>query len=216
MIELTYFCPAMDKKEEKIIVGARDLFMKYGIKSLNMDDIARQLSISKKTLYQIVSDKNDLVDRAFAHVIEDECCRVKDVADKGLNAIDELFEVSKVIVQMLSQIHPSIHFDMVKFHPEVFKNRQSQQQEMVYDIMHQNLEKGKKEGLYREDLKSHIIAKIYIARMDMFFDGETFPPHETNFQEVYMESFRYHIRGIASDKGVEYLVKKVKNQQESQ
>lgn len=206
----------MDKKEERIIVGACDLFMKYGIKSLNMDDIARELGVSKKTIYQIVSDKNDLVDRVFAQVIDKECCQVENLTGKGLNAIDELFEVSKVIVQMLSQIHPSIHFDLVKYHPEVFRKRKLQQQEMVYKVMHENLEKGKREGLYREDLKTDIIAKIYIARMDMFFDGETFPPHETNFSEVYMESFRYHIRGIASDKGVKYLVEKVKKEQNSQ
>lgn len=206
----------MDKKEERIIVGARELFMKFGIKSLNMDDIARELGVSKKTIYQFVNDKNDLVDRAFAQVIQEECCEVKDLTDKGLNAIDELFELSRFIVHMLSQVHPSIHYDLVKYHPEVFRKRKSQQQDMVYEVMHQNLEKGKKEGLYREDLKTDIIAKIYIARMDMFFDGETFPPHETNFSEVYMESFRYHIRGIASDKGVKYLVEKVKKEQNSQ
>lgn len=202
----------MDKKGEKLILGARDLFMKYGIKSLNMDDLARHLGVSKKTLYQIVSDKNELVDLAFAKVIEIECRQVEEITDRGCNAIDELFEVSKVIVNMLSNVHPSVHYDLVKYHPDVFKKRQDQQQDMVYEIMRLNIEKGKEEGLYRKDVNSNIISKIYIAKMDVVFDGELFPPHEMSFQEVYMEMFRYHIRGIASQKGVEYLIKKVEEE----
>ena len=55
----------MNEKELKIISGAAEQFLRFGIKSMNMDDIARALGISKKTLYQFVTDKNDLVRKSM-------------------------------------------------------------------------------------------------------------------------------------------------------
>jgi hypothetical protein len=81
--------------------------------------------------------------------------------------------------------------------------------------MHANMIKGMEEGLYREDLKPDIMAKIYLTKMDAVFDGELFPPSVVSFADVYMELFRYHIRGIASEKGIAYLVEKIKRETQS-
>jgi hypothetical protein len=76
----------------------------------------------------------------------------------------------------------------------------------------ENMEKGIREGLYRPDLNIDVIARIYISRFDVTFDGELFPQDKYRFEDVIWEMFRYHIRGIASDKGVKYLIKKVQKE----
>lgn len=202
----------MNEKEMKIIIGAAEQFMKFGIKSMNMDDIARALGISKRTLYQYVTDKNDLVSKAMQlHCnLEDEALNV--IFAKNLNAIDEIFEVSQFISDLLSKVHPSIHYDMEKYHPQVLQEMTSCRHKAVYECIHSNIEKGKSEGLYREDVNSDVIAKIYIAKMDVVYDGQLFPPSEISFAEVYLEYMRYHIRGMASAKGIEYLIEKVKEE----
>jgi AcrR family transcriptional regulator len=198
------------EKEQQIIIAAGEVFMKYGIKSVNMDDIAKNLGVSKKTLYKYFKDKNDLLGKALAMHCQLEDMAINLICEKDHNAIDEMMEIAQYVTSILQQVHPSIHFDLEKFHPEVWKEMQTNQHAMVYKCMAGNLDKGIKEGLYREDLNVDVIAKIYIAKMDVTFDSTMFPPNEISFPEVYREYFRYHIRGIASEKGITYLKKKVK------
>ncbi|NNE54961.1 MAG: TetR/AcrR family transcriptional regulator, partial [Flavobacteriales bacterium] len=198
--------------ETQIIEGASAIFMKYGIKSVNMDDVAKNLRISKKTLYKYVSDKSDLLRKALNVHGQLEDSTIRSICNKNLNAIDELFEISHFIGNMLKEIHPSIHFDLEKYHPELWNELLDSRHKMVYECTYANLKKGIAEGLYRKDLNAEVIARIYMAKMDVVFDGELFPPNEFNFQQVYLDYFRYHIRGLASDEGIKYLVQKMKDE----
>lgn len=202
----------MDDRTAAIIEQAFKLFMRNGIKSMTMDDVATQLHMSKKTLYEHFTDKNDLVERAVKHVSTQQREHIEAICRRGHNAIDELMEVNLFVAGMVGRMHPSIHFDLEKYHPAAWKYLLASKQAEIYDCTVRNMEKGIAEGLYREDLNVPVIARIYISRFDMCFDGELFPPHEHSFSEVLHEQFRYHVRGIASRKGLEYLEKKVKKE----
>ena len=95
----------MNEREEEILNGACAVFMKYGIKSVNMDDVAKNLRISKKTLYKYVSDKRDLITRCFDSYLSEEKA-ITQICARGLNAIDEMFEISHFAVGMLQGLHP--------------------------------------------------------------------------------------------------------------
>lgn len=177
-----------------------------------MDDVARNLRISKKTLYKFVTDKGDLLAKCFDTVHDQEQDHIQAICGRGLNAIDEMFEIAQFVAGMLQGLHPSIHFDLEKFYPEVWESTTKKRDTHVYECMHANMSKGVQEGLYRSDLKVDILSKVYITKLDAIFDGELFPPEEVSFKEVYLEFFRYHIRGIASEKGRAYLVEKIKKE----
>ncbi len=198
----------VEEKEIKLIQSARQVFMQYGIKSVNMDDMARHLGMSKKTLYVYVKDKEELVHRTvIGHcLVEDK--QIKEICQRGLNAVDEQFEIMHWVLEMLNNIHPSIIFDLQKYHPEVFSEMLEHRHRAIYDCMMQNMKKGQREGLYRKDFNAEAIAKFYIARIDLIFDQKLFPIKEWSIPQVYMEMFKYHIRGIASEKGIEYLATK--------
>lgn len=195
----------MEEKELKIVQGALEVFMKYGIKSVNMDDIARSLGMSKKTLYQYVSDKNDLVSRAVAFQCESEDKAIACICERKLNAIEEMFEIMTLISTMLKDIHPSIIYDLEKYHPETMKEMIKSRHQHVFYCIFSNLERGKEEGLYREDLNSEIIARLYVQRMHAMFDPDLFKDHKYSLTDIYYQIFNYHIRGIVSGKGIEYL-----------
>ncbi len=203
----------MNEKEQKVIMGATMVFMKYGIKSVNMDDIARNLGISKKTLYKYVKDKADLVGKAMGMHCEIEDKGITEICEKGLNSIDENLEIMQFILSILGEVHPSIMFDMEKYYPEILADTLEQRHHIVYDCLYSNMEKGKKEGLYREDMDSDILSKVYITSIDGMFSAKLFPVGEKSLSDIYREMFRYHIRGIASDKGREYLKEKMKTNQ---
>lgn len=198
----------MEQKEKEFINKALNVFMSYGIKAVTMDDMARHLGISKKTVYNYVKDKNDLVRKTLVCQCDSESEHMEGICTKGLNAIDEMFEISRFVSSMLKGMHPSIHYDLEKYHGEVFKETMEMHEKNIYKIMTANLEKGIAEGLYREDLNIDVITKIYMKKIDILFDVEVFPPSEIRFDEVYAIMFRYHILGVASAKGADYVQKK--------
>ncbi len=202
----------MDERGLRLIHDAAKLFWTYGIKSMTMDDLSTRLGISKKTLYQYVKDKNDLVEKVLLHISSEFKCEVDGTLAQNGNAIDELFSITTRVAGQMKGIHPAIHFDLEKYHPEAFRSMVLHKRQEIFDVSKANMDRGIKEGLYREDLNIPMIATIYIARFDMVFDGELFPPGQFNFDELHWEILRYHVHGIASAKGLKYLEKKLRKE----
>jgi TetR/AcrR family transcriptional regulator, cholesterol catabolism regulator len=200
----------MNDELKNILTKVRILYMKYGIKSVTMDDVARELGISKKTLYQYVNDKNELVTK----VVEMELLMKGEFYSKmccpGLNAIEEIFEVHKMVRQLLKDYNPATDYDLRKYYPELFASIVKVRREMIYHNILSNLEKGKTEGLYRLDLNSEMIAKLQLSRVESAFNDEIFTQDELLSPKLFHEMFVYHIRGIANEKGIAVLDEKLK------
>jgi len=201
----------MEKKKQHIISESIQLFLKFGVKSLTMEDIARKLGISKKTLYAHVKDKEDLLLQAVILFGKFEDKQLNEICSRGLNAIDESLEIKKWVLDMIQNIHPSVAYDIEKFHPAVSKRMKTSRHENVYRSIFQNIVKGQKEGLYRSDINADILAKLYIGRMESIFDQELFSSTTYNVSDVYMEWFIYHIHGMATSKGLQLLENNFKN-----
>lgn len=186
-----------------------EVFMRLGVRSVNMDDIARNLSISKKTLYKYFKDKSDVVSQVTQILIKGEECSIEDIIKESENAIDEIIRISEFANQMLKQMHPSVMFDLKKYYPESFKIFYNHKNVFIAETVKENLDRGIEEGLYRDNLNAMIIAKLYLAKIDAIWDIDMFPSAEYTFAEVHLEMIRYHIRGIASEKGLNYLSKRI-------
>ncbi len=195
----------------QLVVKVYALFMRFGIKSLTMDDIARELKVSKKTLYEFVDDKQDLVLKVMQTYIQNEELNTCQITESHLNAIDELLAISVHVSKNLTQMHPSIHYDLEKYYPEAWEQFTKFKTSYIYNCICKNIENGIKEGLYREDLNASIIAKIYIHRIDVVFSSEIFPFDLYQPDMVYQEMIKYHILGISSEKGRSYLYEKLNN-----
>ncbi len=176
-----------------------------------MDDIAKKLCISKKTLYAHVKDKEDLLENAVDLFSKAEQHQIEEICSRGLNAIDESLEIKRWVLDMLQNIHPSVAYDMEKFHPRVHQRMVKARQEIIYTCVYGNIVKGQKEGLYRKEINANILAKLYVGRMEVMFDQDLFPSKEYSVTDVYMEWFTYHIHGMATEKGIELLNKNILN-----
>ncbi len=199
----------MEAKKQAILEKVADLFMRYGIKSVTMDDVAKSLKMSKKTLYQYVSDKQDLVRQVMSGHCEMERMACDLIAENNRdNAVDELLEITKFVTAQIKNVHPSIHYDLEKYYPEAMQEFESHKLDYIYSRIADNLKRGIEQGWYRSNVNIPIIARLYVYKLDMFFDPVIFPPREFNFLEVYMEMMRYHVRGVATEQGLEYLAKK--------
>lgn len=190
---------------------ASEVYMKYGVKSMTMDEMARQLGVSKKTLYLHVNDKNDLVEQCMLLKHEDEKQHMADIIAKTDNAIEQMLYISQFIISQLQHIHPSIFFDLAKYHPNVMSMMECHKDEFICGCIEQNLVNGINQGLYRKNLNSKVISAIYVGTVDLVMSGELMTASKLDASQVYSEIFRYHIRGCANEQGLEYLVELIKN-----
>lgn len=195
----------MNEKEKEIIDKAAELFLNLGIKSLTMTDIASRLGISKKTLYTVVSDKKDLVNKVIESKIAENNCEIDAACQKANNAIEELIEFSKIANDKIKIVHPSIFFDLQKFHPKAWATFEKFENCTMKELTKNNLERGKKEGLYRKDLNTDVIAPVYVSIMHGLFKRPLTEQSGISNQEFYFQVFNYHIRGIASERGIQLI-----------
>jgi TetR/AcrR family transcriptional regulator, cholesterol catabolism regulator len=199
----------MNEELKNILLKVRELYMTYGIKSITMDDVARELGISKKTLYQYVTDKDDLVGKFVDNEIairQEEICNC---FRSGLNAIEELFEISIYMNRIFRNQNPATEYDLKKYYPHHFQKTEKARKEGIYEYILLNLKKGIKEGLYREEMNTEIIAKLYLSRAENSHLNELFTKEEFPSLKTFIEILTYHVRGIATEKGIGVLEKKI-------
>lgn len=201
----------MNKELQNILEKVGDLYSKYGIKSVTMDDVARELGISKKTLYLHVDNKNDLVSKVLDYLLYERECSFKLLTEKNLNAIEELLEVGIYITKTMKDYNQSTEYDLKKYYPDLFNKLNQVRKERMYDSILKNIQKGKQEGLFREDLDDEIIAKMQTGRFLTMGSDQFFKSDEIYNPKYILELFIYHIRGIANEKGLEVLEKTLQN-----
>jgi AcrR family transcriptional regulator len=192
----------MNNDLKNILLKVRELYMKFGIKSITMDDVAQELGISKKTLYQFVTDKDDLVGKFIDFEIA--------VRQIGFNAIEELFEISMFMNKMMRDQNPATEHDMKKYYPHHFQKIVAARREGIYQYILMNLKKGRREGLYRVEMDEEVIAKLYLSRTENIHLNELFTVEEFTSRKLFMELLNYHVRGIATPEGIVVLEKKIK------
>jgi TetR/AcrR family transcriptional regulator, cholesterol catabolism regulator len=200
----------MNEELRNILSKARELYMKYGIKSITMDDVARELGISKKTLYQYVTDKDDLVGKFIENEIlmrQEEICKCFKI---GYNAIEELFEISMFMNKLMRNQNSATEYDLKKYYPNHYHKTQRARREGIYNYILMNLKKGISEGLYREEMNKEVIAKLYLWRTENAHLDELFTVEEFTSIKLFVELLNYHVRGISTKKGIVVLEKKLK------
>lgn len=200
----------MESEIDVIINRSLEIFFRYGIKSVSMDDISCELGISKKTLYQYVVDKSDLVQKAMDLKTEQSMRSIDEIMQRGLNAIEELLEVNFLLNQLIDKHNPSVDYDLRKYYPEIYQQIIMGRRDRMLKMVQLNLEKGIREGLYRAGLKTELIAKMYISRVENLHSNESLLSNaDFNCPAVFRELFEYHIRGISNPVGIAYLEKRL-------
>lgn len=202
--------------KEKIQKGAEELFMRYGVRSISMDDIARHLSVSKKTLYQHFADKEDIVTVACqAHLdrSEEEFEKIK---KSSRNAIEELVQLSVWMKCNVQEMNPSLLFDLQKYHPKAWKVWLHHRNQFIRTAVARNLRQGIDEGYFRPELDPEVIASVRMEMLQLAFNEEIFPREKFRMPHVQMQIFDHFVFGLLTDKGRKlYLKCKQENKTET-
>jgi AcrR family transcriptional regulator len=197
--------------KEKILDTANEMFLTLGFKSVTMDDIAEKMSISKKTIYTFYKTKSKLVEACVMDVFNAVSEGIDQICIIGLNPIEELFEVKDFVLNHLKSEKSSPLFQLKKYYTKFFHELQKKQFEVMSECVQENLRKGIEQGLYRKEIDVDFISRIYFSGITMIKDIELFPQGKQNMQQLQTEYLEYHIRAIATDKGIKELEKMLKN-----
>lgn len=201
---------SLDTKE-KILQGAEDLFMKYGFKSVTMDDVSRELGVSKKTLYQYFEDKNDLVNQCVEqHIrLETESCSM--VMDSSKDPIDFMLEISKSFANNQRKVNVGVLFDLKKYFKTAWEKLEQFRTVFILQNIKTNIIAGQEQGLYRNDINHELIARLYVHLVEFMLRPELYAGITINFTELHKELIQYHLRAMCTDKGLKKLNKSLEN-----
>lgn len=167
-----------------------------------MDDIARHLTVSKKTIYQYFKDKEEIVTLALRAHMEMEMKEYDEIFESSSNAVEELALVSKCMRKDFKDMNPSLLFDMQKYHPKAWQIWLDFKNEFIKGHVKSNLERGIKEGYYREDIDPEVMAIFRVEQVQLAFDDTLFPQDRFDFKSVQMEFFNHFVHGIVTEKGL--------------
>jgi AcrR family transcriptional regulator len=181
------------------------MFKRYGIRSITMDDIARELGISKKTLYYDFEDKNDLIGQVIDFDLQQSRIFLEEVYRTDLDAIQEIFLVNKLIHQDRSRYNPTFFYDLKRYFPAIYQGWLEDKRQNMFSLIVGNLQKGKQEGVYRKDIHEQTIGKLYMARMEMLDSNEIIDGLQNLSAEFMQEIFTYHLHGICNENGLKTL-----------
>jgi AcrR family transcriptional regulator len=166
-----------------------------------MDDIAHNLGISKKTLYQHYADKDDIVTTALKNYVNSRCTEFASIKAKINNPIEELVLMSERLKQSIKNANPSMLFDLQKYHHVAWDLWKTYRNEYIRESLVRNLREGIELGFYREDLNPDIIATVRLELIDLGFDQQVFPKDQFTTTEVQMQLLEHFTQGILTTKG---------------
>ena len=187
--------------KDRILNHAQALFMRNGIKSVSMDDIAADMAMSKKTLYKWFENKDQIVLAAITRhlsTVQDECTCV---AGPAANAVEEMLLISRWADEQFSDVHPSIFYDLKKYHPTAWALFGEHKNTFILDQIVRNLRRGMAEGLFRPDLDVDVLARLNLAQIELAFDPTLYPPTQFSPVRVNRVFDEHFLLGVATLKG---------------
>ncbi len=187
--------------KQKILDQTFDLIMKYGIKSVSMDDISKRIGISKKTIYQYFENKKGLIHEVIENHIEKDEADISSIITEASDAIDEMLLVAKHVLIFLRGMSPSMMFDTQKYYPQIWERVQTQHFSFIRNTIVENIKRGQDEGYYSDDMDADIISKMYVRQILTLADESVFPLSKYDRSDLYKALVTYHVRGLLNDKG---------------
>lgn len=198
--------PCMENDpRHSILTRSMELFQRFGLRAVNMDDVSRELAMSKKTLYTFFTNKSDLVDQAAKFLFSIKSKQFIEQASLHENAIDELFEVQRIQEEVLKNYGTRLLFPLKKYHPETYDWVLKARREMMLDATIKNLERGIQQKLYRDDLHVLEVALIRYNTMVGLMEDPEMGDDASRRGEVLKYSLHMHLRSIATAQGLAYL-----------
>ena len=198
--------------KEQILTCAKDLFFKYGLRNVTMDDISHELGISKKTLYVFFENKKEIVNNMTKNFFDNYESEYEVLVKDSENAIQELFLLMNNLKNIFEKIDFRLIQDMQRYFPEAWAMFELHKKNFMYAKIRDNLKRGIKEELYRSDLKVEIIACLRLEEVQWSLIKGLVWEKDFSIMEIHNEILKHYLYGITSSNGLKTIKKYIKNE----
>ena len=205
-------CIAMEKSvdridlRERIVRVAIGLFQTKGVKQVRMDDVANELSISKKTLYERFSDKEELLLEVVKIASESLQQNIKEILGGSANVLEQIFMLYKCVIEHCRKVNPLFFIELIRY-PKVqayFESTHAKHTDCTRDW----LQMGVKEGLLRDDVNYEVFLRQDGFQIDKLLVNPEVRKYPSKV--IYDSVVLVMLRGLATEKGLE-IIKQWKN-----
>ena len=195
-----------EKTRNRILETTADLFFSRGIKETTMDHIARQLGMSKKTLYKYYAHKTDLVRAVMEYVFSGLSGRIKEICLTEGNPYEQFFKIRNVVIDMLRNTTGHTNYYQLRtWYPEIARELEKRKRQSLMECLDHNLHTGHKAGYYRKSIDDEFVKRLYVGSYRMLMDQELFPPDQFPRDYIGHEFLKFFLSAISTKKGREQL-----------
>ncbi|MCU0416709.1 MAG: TetR/AcrR family transcriptional regulator [Cytophagaceae bacterium] len=205
----------MDITTQRIVDGADELFWRYGVKSITMDDISKSIGMSKKTIYQHFEDKDALVNIVVRQRLDHQEMELQMLHATAIDPIDEILKIASHLNIMFQGMNPSLLFEIQKYHPIAYDIFLQHKEEKIFGMLVDNFQWGKKTGLYRPECHVELLSKMRLDQVEWGFRPELFNRFTLSVQDLHIQLIEHYLYGICTLKGHK-LINKYKQIQEEE
>lgn len=199
---------------EKILHKATDMFLTLGFKSVTMDDLANEMGISKKTIYSHFENKTKLVEESVMDLFWFISNGIDEIVSVQKDPIEELYEIKKFVMCHLKDEKSSPQYQLQKYYPKLHDTLKKKQFEVMQECVLDNIKRGIKLGIYRDNLNVEFVARIYFSGVISIKDPSLFPMSMFSHPLLEDSFLEYHLRGIVTPKGRKKLNSIINSNQE--
>ena len=190
--------------KNKYIECVYDLFRKKGL-ALTMDDIAQELKLTKKTLYNNFNSKEELMMTVAHRIFDDIEGRINESLDTGKNAIEGLYNTSKMLNTILLHIGPLLLNDATKYLPDLKFLDHTDRTSFNYMMISENLKRGIIEGVYRDNLNEELVSLFFTSAIVKMYEWDGSYVYLKDPYSFHSELIYYHLSSVVNDKGRKIL-----------
>lgn len=192
----------------KVLRKAKELFCQFGYKTITMDEVANQLGVSKKTLYESYDSKSKLVQAVVDSLQMDIDRLIEESLDKKLNAIEQIYATMSHMEKALGVVNSrKLNWELRKYYPKIRLSLDTNMKERMKKYMYKNIQQGIAEGLYRPQLDMQFMFYFFWGVTQDKWDEDIYPEHKFSLKEVEQKHMEYALRIMTTPKGVEVLEK---------
>ena len=189
--------------KERILAEAERLFWRYGVRSVTMEDIARQLGISKKTIYQHFNDKEQILYQVIEQKTGRNQWEMECVVTETANPVEAILGVLNFMQKKADQISPNLLIDIKRYYPQAFALFRQYKEEQIMQSILENIQKGIDQGLYRPDINPAILARLRVEQIELAFNSDIFPTDQYTMSDIQSELIHHFVRGMLTEQGFE-------------
>ncbi len=191
--------------KKRVIEQSLKLFLKYGVKSITMNDIAKECGISKRTLYENFNDKDELLSLCLKTMNVFTRKERRLMEQNSSDVLDYFLKSAKHLGEQTNQINPNFYRELNKFYPNVAKEQLDYAENTVFPEMLNLLQRGIAEGVFRYDINTNLVAHLLMGQFDYIANSDFSEKVKTPISEILQTIIFHFVRGVATEKGLKKI-----------